>query len=62
VLWWDTPSLRSLVVLDVQWLIDACTCFVRNFHLKDHTAAFTRMAAVDQEAMREEPAAWEALT
>lgn len=62
VLWWDTPSLRSLVVLDVQWLIDACSCFIRNFQLKDHTEGFTLMAAADQEAMREEPAAWEALT
>jgi len=62
LLWWDTPSLRHLVVLRVQWVIDACSCFVQNSPLKDNTEASKFMTTVDQEAMREEPAAWEALT
>ena len=26
VLWYDEPSLRHLVILDVQWVINAMTC------------------------------------
>ena len=26
VLWYNEPSLRHLVILDVHWLIDAMTC------------------------------------
>jgi len=62
VLWWDTPELRDLVVLDVQWLIDASTCFIRDFELKDHTERYERMKDLDQEAIRREPAAWAQLT
>ena len=36
VLWYDTPSLRHLVVLDAKWVVDAATCFIRQFNLKDH--------------------------
>uniref|UniRef100_A0A7S2GH12 COR domain-containing protein n=1 Tax=Haptolina brevifila TaxID=156173 RepID=A0A7S2GH12_9EUKA len=62
VLWYDTPSLRDLVVLDPQWVIDACTCFIRDFKLQDHTQFHERMNKIDQRAIREEPEAWELLT
>lgn len=44
-----------------QWVIDAMTCFIRDFKLKDHTEGH-RMHALDQRAMREEPESWELLT
>ena len=40
VLWYDTPSLRDLVVLDLQWIIDAVTCFIRDFDNDDPTEWF----------------------
>merc|ERR1719247_238813 len=61
VLWYDSPSLRDLVVLDPQWVIDAVTCFIRDFKLEDHTKGH-RTHALDQKAIREEPEAWEMLT
>ena len=61
ILWYDAPNLRDLVVLDPQWIIDAVTCFVRDFKLQDHTAGH-RMHALDQRAIREEPEAWGLLT
>ena len=61
ILWYDAPNLRDLVVLDPQWIIDAVTCFVRDFELQDHTAGH-RMHALDQRAIREEPDAWALLT
>ena len=48
------------VILDPQWIIDAMTCFIRDFKLKDHTANY-KMDAIDQKARRNEPEAWEAL-
>ena len=30
LLWYDTASLRDLVVLDPRWVIDASTSFVRD--------------------------------
>ena len=62
LLWWDTPELRELVLLDAQWIIDACCCFIRNFQHSDHTVDNDRMASIDQMAMRTEPEAWDALT
>ena len=56
------PSLRHLVILDPQWVIDAVTCFVRDFQLKDHSTEYARMKDLDQRAIREEPEAWELLT
>jgi hypothetical protein len=29
LLWFDTPELRSLVIVDLQWLVDAVGCLVR---------------------------------
>ena len=58
---YDSPSLRDLVVLDPQWVIDAVTCFIRDFKLEDHTKGH-RTHALDQKAIREEPEAWEMLT
>ena len=54
--------LRSLVILDPRWVIDAATCFIRDFKLKDHTERYERMQAIDQDAMRREPEAWSMLT
>ena len=62
VLWYDAPGLRELVILDPQWVIDAATCFIRDFELIDHAAGYARMAALDQRAIREEPDAWSLLT
>ena len=62
VLWNDSPELRDLVVLDSQWLIDATCSVVRDYKLTDHTKGYARMASLDQEAVRKEPEAWEALT
>ena len=59
---YDMPSLRHLVILDPQWVIDAVTCFVRDFQLKDHSTEYARMKDLDQRAIREEPEAWELLT
>ena len=53
ILWYDSPNLRDLVVLDPQWVIDAVTCLIRDFKLKDHTEGH-RMHALDQVAIREE--------
>ena len=60
VLWYDVDALRDLVILDPQWVLDAVTCFIRDFKLKDHTESY-RMAELDQQARRREPEAWEAL-
>ena len=49
------------MVLDPQWVIDAVTCFIRDFKLEDHTKGH-RTHALDQKAIREEPEAWEMLT
>ena len=62
VLWYDTPTLRHLVILDAKWVIDAATCFIRQFNLKDHAENYQRMAALDERARREEPQAWDLLT
>lgn len=61
LLWWDTPALRTLVVLDPLWIIEAATCFIRDFKLKDHTEDY-KMWSLDQRALREEPDAWSLLT
>ena len=45
-----------------QWVIDAVTCFIRDFELKDHTVKYARMKDVDQQAIREEGDAWALLT
>uniref|UniRef100_A0A7S1ABL7 COR domain-containing protein n=1 Tax=Noctiluca scintillans TaxID=2966 RepID=A0A7S1ABL7_NOCSC len=58
VLWFDTPSLRNLVILDVQWVIDACSCFIRVFNLPDHQEGFKKL---DEIAKREVPEAFQAL-
>ena len=62
LLWWDTPTVRDLVVLDAQWVIDACCCFIRNFQDRDHTDENEKMAGIDRMARRAEPEAWDALT
>ena len=62
LLWYDLPSLRHLVILDVKWVIDAATCFIRQFNFQDHTENYKRMAALDERARGEEPQAWELLT
>ena len=62
VLWYDTPTLRHLVILEPKWVVDAATCFIRSFNLKDHTEKFERMAAIDERAKREVPNEWELLT
>ena len=62
ILWYDVPTLRDLVILDPKWVIDASTCFIRDFKMKDHTERFERMNAIDQDAMRREPEAWSKLT
>ena len=62
LLWYDTPSLRDLVILDVQWVIDAATCFIRNFKLDDHTSKHERLRPIDQRAQREQEEAWALLT
>ena len=63
VLWHgDQPSLRNLVILDLQWVLDAITCFVRDFENKDHTSRCERLKACDERAVRTQPEAWGALT
>ena len=62
LLWYDTAALRSLVVLDPQWIVDAATCVIRDYKLKDHTEGYERMRAIDQVAIRQEPEAWAQLT
>ena len=62
VLWYDTPSLRDLVILDPQWVIDAASAFIRDFKLHDHAGGYARMKDLDQRAIREEPEAWSLLT
>ena len=49
-------------MLDVQWVLEAITCVVRDYALDDHTTKYERMRAIDQEAIRKDKAAWEALT
>jgi len=44
LLWYDTPTLRNLVILDPKWVIDAATCFIRQHNLPDHTKNYQRMA------------------
>jgi len=57
LLWYGgTSSLRNLVVLDAQWVIDGATCFIRNFELRDHEGPY------DQDAMRADEIAWRRLT
>ena len=46
----------------VQWVIDAVTCFIRDHALHDHTSHYERLAALDQLAARTQPDAWQALT
>jgi hypothetical protein len=46
VLWYDTPRLRELVVLDVQWVMDAASCFIRDHEMRDHTVRHEQMAAI----------------
>ena len=62
ILWYDLPSMRDLVILDPRWVLDAATCFIRDFKLKDHTQRNERFAELDQDAMRREPDAWSLLT
>ena len=62
VLWYDAPRLRDLVILDPRWVIDAVTCFIRDFKLDDHSSGYARMKDIDQRARREEPQAWSQLT
>ena len=62
MLWYDTPSLRHLVILDAKWVVDAATSFIRQYNLKDHAENYERMAALDERARREEPGAWDLLT
>ena len=62
VLWYDTPELRDLVILDPQWLVDCATSIIRDYKLKDHTDGYQRMKELDQEAIRKHPDAWSALT
>ena len=62
MLWYDTPTLRHLVILDVKWVVDAATSFIRQYNLKDHAENYERMAALDERARREEPGAWDLLT
>ena len=62
LLWYDTPTLRNLVILDPKWVIDAATCFIRQHNLPDHTKNYLRMADLDNRARREEPQAWDLLT
>ena len=62
MLWYDTPTLRHLVILDVKWVVDAATSFIRQYNLKDHAENYERMAALDERARREEPQAWDKLT
>ena len=62
MLWYDTPSLRHLVILDAKWVVDAATSFIRQYNLEDHTQNYERMAALDKRAKREEPKAWDLLT
>ena len=62
MLWYDTPSLRHLVILDAKWVVDAATSFIRQYNLEDHTQNYERMAALDKRAKREEPQAWDMLT
>jgi len=62
MLWYDTPSLRHLVILDAKWVVDAATSFIRQYNLEDHTQKYERMAALDKRAKREEPKAWDLLT
>ena len=62
VLWYgERSALRGIVILDPQWVIDAVTCFVRDFELRDHTEGYERMGPIDQLARRKEPAAWDLL-
>ena len=56
VLWYDTPELRDLVILDPQWLVDCATSIIRDYKLKDHTDGYQRMKELDQEAIRKHPA------
>ena len=53
VLWFDTPSLRNLVVLDVQWVIDACSCFIRDFNLPDHQEGFKKLDEIAEAEVQE---------
>ena len=62
MLWYDTPTLRHLVILDVKWVVDAATSFIRQYDLEDHTENYERMAALDERAKREEKEAWDLLT
>ncbi|CAK0831290.1 unnamed protein product [Prorocentrum cordatum] len=63
VLWWgDVPDLAGLVILDPQWMIDAASCFIRDFGLHDHTEGWEKMRLFDERARREELAAWKELT
>jgi len=62
VLWYSTPSLRNLVIIEPQWLMDAVTSIVRDFKLRDHTDKYPRMATLDQRAIREEGEMWTLLT
>jgi len=62
VLWWgDVPDLAGLVILDPQWMIDAASCFIRDFGLRDHTEGWEQMRPFDERARREEPEAWKEL-
>ena len=62
MLWYDELSLRDLVILDPQWVIDAACSIIRDYKLRDHTVNMARMAQIDQEAIRKEPDCWTALT
>ena len=54
VMWFAEPALRDLVALELQWVIDALSCVVRNFGLHE--------LPQDRTARRELENEWEALT
>ena len=62
LVWFDSPTLRDLVVLDPRWIVDATTSFVRDYSRADHTRNHARMRLLDERARSEQPDAWAALT
>ena len=54
--------LRSLVVLDTLWIIDAATSVIRDYRNPDHSDGYERMRLIDKEAVRQKPTEWEMLT
>jgi hypothetical protein len=52
---YDIESLRSLVILEPRWVIDAACCFIRDYERADHTIEWERMKSRDAEAAEKEP-------